>query len=186
MAFLGCFMEGFQCSIEDMPCFDASVFTAAPSPATTSPTPASAATEHPTASPTLSSSYEDRGFEMTASPSSTAEIGVVTLPAGVMEACAEETEACVSDEACRQGCVTGYLEVRALLVVFCTSDACSFVPHMWVAFFVLGVHPPVWASTGLGIHRLGESNSSFTQSVTVWKNTRNERQCHKLVLSFFV
>lgn len=108
MTFLGCFMEGFQCSIEDMPCFDGSVFTGAPTP---SPTPAG--NEQPTASPTTTSSYEDRGFEMTASPTSSTEAGVVTLPIALVEACAEEAAACVADEACQQGCISGNLEVRA-------------------------------------------------------------------------
>eukprot|EP00903_Cladosiphon_okamuranus_P017298 g15939.t1 len=122
VAFLGCFMEGFQCSIEDMPCFDPSVFTAAPtatptaapSSATSSPTPSMAATAHPSASPSFASSYEDRGFETTSSPSSSSAIGVVTLPADLLEACAEETAACDSDEVCQQGCVTGDLEMVAI------------------------------------------------------------------------
>eukprot|EP00752_Nemacystus_decipiens_P007159 g6411.t1 len=111
--FLGCFMTGFQCSIEDMPCFDSSVFTAAP---TTSPTPAltEPPSEQPTPSPATPSSYEDRGFETTASPTASGQVGVVTLPNALMEACEEEAAACVADEACQQGCIFGNLEMVAV------------------------------------------------------------------------
>lgn len=114
MTFLSCFMEGFQCSIEDMPCYDASFFTEALSPAATpSPTPDQFAGELLTASPTTGSSYEDRGVEMTASPTPSAAVGALTIPAALAAACAEEAAACDADEVCQQGCFSGNLEVRA-------------------------------------------------------------------------
>lgn len=117
-------MEDFQCTIEEMPCYDASAVSSDVDPSTTPtstpvPTPGTPPTDAllaPTASPTTTTPDAERSLDVTAAPSSSdSSSGNATeMPSALSEACAGVAAACDAEDDCREGCYAGVVEVKML------------------------------------------------------------------------
>lgn len=89
-----CFMEGFHCSIDDIPCYNANLVGGGPPPS-----PVSTGEPLSAAGPWGSSVSSDRDFRLSGSPTAApTAAGVWVL--GLGDACADVADTCVQDSEC--------------------------------------------------------------------------------------